>query len=194
MQYSYPASLTYHSTLNKFSHLFRKFTTMQKSSGYTEREGKEKRKEKKVHLEVVYHYLIYSADIKANIQQIQKRVPGAPLSSSLGMGIQLLPLDTYFRVRQWKNCCPIRIPQSQAVPVATFLVQLGLLSFFLSRQRGAEQAPLHSPAGPYTSLLQPLFLVPFSWAAHCLTCFMDFPGQQTFPLSISNTISFFKSA
>lgn len=65
---------------------------MQKSSGYveTERRGGEKKKE---HLEVAYYHLIYPANIKANIQQIQK-MPGASLSSSLGTGIQLTPTDT----------------------------------------------------------------------------------------------------
>lgn len=80
---------------------------MQKSSGYVEieGEGEKKKGKKKGHLEGVYYHFIYLEDIKSNIQQIQKRVPGASLSSSLGISIQLPLLDTWFRVGQWKKLC-----------------------------------------------------------------------------------------
>lgn len=153
--------------------------------------GEKKKDEKKGHLESVYYHLIYPEDIKSNIQQIQKRVPGASLSSSLGISIQLPLLDTWFRVGQWKKTLQLKFHCHR--PMVPFLLQLGPLSLFLLRQRRAEQAPLQCPAGPYTSWLQSLFLVPFSWAINSLTCFLDFPGQQLFPWPIRNTNSCFRS-
>lgn len=83
-------------------------------------------------------------------------MPGASLSSSLGMGIQLTPPDTWFRVWQWKTA--VQLKSHCRRPMVTFLLHLGPL-----RLSSPGREELKEPHSRPQLVLTHHCCSPFSW-------------------------------
>lgn len=158
---------------------------LQKSSVHLHDHRKKKMKWKR-HLEVIYSHPVYPAEQEANLGEgawgLAQLIPGDvhPTAS----------LSTCSRVWWWKIVVQLKFHCHGLWPLP---LSCSTTSPYLGK--GCSCVPWAFCPGwtsptpqllPPCQMLQPLFLVPFSWPTSLyVTFFPDFSVQQTFPLSIN---------